>query len=94
MHVKAVVSLFNTDKLEETKAFYSDQLGFRVYFEKPGCFVGLRCATNEAAEITFMNPPPGMGPLAKADGLMYCLQVDGVDAQCERLRSEGGRDRR
>lgn len=82
-----------TPKLEESKAFYSDHLGFKVKQELEG-FVVLQHSANTAYEIMFCVPnspfvDPIFRPAYTGQGLIFQLEVDDVNAQYSRLQQEG-----
>ena len=85
LRAKKVVPLFCTDKIQSTKAFYTGHLGFRVIFDHES-YVGLE--NGKGNEIAFMDPPPGHTK-ASGEGLFFCIEVEDVDAEHERLVSEG-----
>ena len=81
---------FITDKLKETREFYVERLGFEVFFE--------------ADWVLLLNPPSGsrigfmkaglqsQAPMfrqAYAGGAWIALDVEDVDAECERIKALG-----
>jgi uncharacterized glyoxalase superfamily protein PhnB len=85
--------LFITDKLESTKRFYVDKLGFEVTFDLPNY---LQVRSNKAAdapELCFMLPdafPDGVKrPMFKGDGAIVSIPVDNADAAYDRMKSKG-----
>ena len=88
MHTKHLAPLFTTRELAATREFWTRHLGFGVYFETPE-YLGLRCPTNPTVELAFMTPASEEEPQGNADGLLYCLRVEDVDAEAARLAAEG-----
>lgn len=82
-----------TSKVQESKAFYCDHLGFTVKMELEG-FVVLQHAKDTAYEILFCVPDspyvdPIFHPAFKGQGLIFQLEVDDVDAEYSRLQQGG-----
>ena len=88
MNVNKMALLVNTDKLDQVRAFYTENLGFRVTFDGEG-YLGLT-ATGDKAEIGFMLPNPEHNSMPYGgDGVTLCLEVESPDAEHDRLRSKG-----
>lgn len=71
-----------TEKLEETKAFYTETLGFGVAFEND--FYLLMHTPNGQAELSFLKPNhPSQQPIFKqafnGNGVYITIEVDNVD---------------
>ncbi len=82
-----------TTKVNESRAFYCDHLGFEVKTEAEG-FVVLRHATDKAYQILFCEPDspfvqPIFRPAYNGQGLIFQIEVNDVDAEYERLQREG-----
>lgn len=80
-----------TEKLAETKAFYTEILGFGVIFEND--FYLLMHTPNHSAEISFLLPNhPTQQPLFQApfngQGIYLTIEVDDVDLIYNQLKSK------
>ncbi|MBA9072012.1 catechol 2,3-dioxygenase-like lactoylglutathione lyase family enzyme [Flavobacterium gossypii] len=81
-----------TNKLSESKAFYTDTLGFGVTFENE--FYLLMHTPNHEAEISFLLPNhPSQQPLFHkpflGDGMYLTIEVENVDSRYEELKKKG-----
>ena len=81
-----------TDKLSESKAFYTENLGFGVTFENE--FYLLMHTPNQQAEISFLLPNhPTQQPFFHAayngNGMYLTIEMDEVDALYEELKKKG-----
>lgn len=81
-----------TDKLEASKAFYSENLGFGVTFENE--FYLLMHTPSRQAEISFLLPfHPTQDPFFHkpytGQGMYLTLEVDDVDALYRKLKTNG-----
>lgn len=81
-----------TEKLAESKAFYSENLGFGVTFENE--FYLLMHTPNQEAEFSFLLPNhPTQHPFFHAPfngkGMYLTLEVDDVDAIYKKLMDKG-----
>jgi len=88
MQIKKLSPIVTTEKLDEVKVFYTEHLGFKVCFDYPGGYLGLRSAQNEAIEISFMTPCEQGKPYG-GHGVTLCMEVDDVDAEHQRLSKTG-----
>ncbi len=80
-----------TEKLAETKAFYTDVLGFGVTFEND--FYLLLHTPKKEAEISFLLPRhPSQQPLFHepfaGQGLYFTIEVDDVDTVYSDLKAQ------
>ncbi len=87
MRINAFVPLFITERLDETRAFYTDHMGFTITIDAPG-YMELR---NGAATVAFMVPAPEDAATRPGDaqGLFWSLEVEDVDSEWARLTSTG-----
>ena len=81
-----------TDKLAETKAFYTETMGFGVTFENE--FYLLLHTPDRSAEISFLLPDhptqqPLFQPAFQGQGVYLTIEVDDVDAWYEALQAKG-----
>jgi catechol 2,3-dioxygenase-like lactoylglutathione lyase family enzyme len=81
-----------TEKLAETKAFYTQTLGFGVTFENE--FYLLLHTLNHEAEISFLLPNhPSQQPIFQApfqnQGVYLTIEVDDVDGIYKMLKDQG-----
>jgi len=82
---------FITPKLKESKAFYSEVLGFGLTFEND--FYILMYSPNEQAEISFLLPnhasqQPLFHKAYTGEGAYLTLEVPDVDAFYEKLKEK------
>ena len=80
-----------TDKLQETKTFYSEVLDFGVSFEND--FYLLMHTPNNSAEISFLqNDHPSQKPIFQkpftGEGLYLTIEVDNVDEMYKRIKAK------
>lgn len=81
-----------TDKLKETREFYTRVLGFGVTFEND--FYLLIHTPDRQAEISFLQPEhpsqnPVFHPSFPGKGMYLTIEFDDVDAIYEEVRSKG-----
>ena len=81
-----------TSKIAETKAFYTEKLGFGVTFENE--FYLLLHTPGETAEISFLLPDhPSQQPLFhkafSGHGVYLTIETDDVDKLYEELKRKG-----
>lgn len=81
-----------TEKLQETKTFYTETLGFGVAFEND--FYLLMHTPNGKAELSFLKPNhPSQQPIFKPSfngkGVYITIEVDSVDALYKTLKDKG-----
>ena len=81
-----------TDKLAETKEFYTQKLNFGVTFENE--FYLLMHTPNQQAEISFLKPnhpsqKPIFQPEFKGKGVYLTIEVAEVDKEYTRLKKQG-----
>ena len=81
-----------TEKLAESKAFYSENLGFGVTFENE--FYVLMHTPNKQAEISFLLPNhPTQQPFFhtpyNGKGMYFTIEMDEVDSIYEELKKKG-----
>lgn len=81
-----------TNKVQESKAFYCDHLGFRVKMELEG-FVVLQHAEDDAYEIMFCVPDSPFvnkifHPSYQGQGIIWQIEVDDAEEEYTRLQQE------
>ena len=81
-----------TEKLAESKAFYTDCLGFGVTFENE--FYLLMHTPNQQAELSFLLPHhPTQQPFFhkpfKGQGMYLTIELDDVDTLYHELKNKG-----
>ena len=87
MRIKKNVPMMTTNKIDAEKAFYGDHLGFRPTVDT-GNYLGL-ASRDGTCEIAFMRPMGGEAVTDENASLSFCLEVDDVDGEFERLEGEG-----
>ncbi len=85
MKLNKIVPLINTDDLSVPRDFYTRTMGFEIAFENES-YLGLRFGAEGVLELGFMRPEGCGQPSFTPGGLTYCLEVDNVDDEHERLR--------
>ena len=81
-----------TEKLAETKAFYTENLGFGVTFENE--FYLLLHTPNHESEISFLLPnhpsqQPFFHPAFEGKGMFLTIEMEDVDALYADLKAKG-----
>lgn len=81
-----------TEKLHESKTFYTQHLGFHVIFEND--FYLLLQTPNKQHEISFLKPHhPSQHPIFHAPyqghGLYLTIEVDNVDQLYQTIKAQG-----
>lgn len=81
-----------TNKLAETKAFYTDILGFGVTFENE--FYLLMHTPGHTSEFSFLLPnhpsqQPLFQPAFAGQGVYLTIEVDDVDSLYEEIQNKG-----
>ena len=88
MKTKTVTPLFTTNKIAETREFYTKHLGFEVTSECDQ-YLGLRLGAG-GPELGFM-PEGAESWLSSAEGLYYCFPVENVDDEHAALVAGGAK---
>ena len=88
MKINKLCPIVTTDQLADVCQFYTQHLGFKVSFDHPGGYLGLRSQSNPGIEIAFMAPCEQGHPYG-GHGVTLCLEVDDVDAEHQRLSQAG-----
>jgi uncharacterized glyoxalase superfamily protein PhnB len=88
MELTKNVPLVVTDKIDELKVYYMENFKFTVTFEMDR-HLCLKAPGKGGVEISFMNPEGDQMPPFDGKGLIFCLEVDDVDAEYERLNKLG-----
>jgi catechol 2,3-dioxygenase-like lactoylglutathione lyase family enzyme len=86
MRCKRWVPLITVQDLAASVAFFVDRLGFHTVFRSDG-YVSLRHPQADL-QLAFMRPLPDETPF-RGHGLTYGLEVDDVDAEYDRIRTQG-----
>lgn len=93
MQLNSFYPVIGTQKVAETAAFYIQQLGFKVVF-KVDWYVSLKkSGTNanyELAVLDYTHPTVPENFRRPTQGLILNFEVDDVDAEYERLVTQGG----
>jgi len=81
-----------TEKLQETKKFYTDVLDFEVSFENE--FYLLLHTSNQSAEISFLQPNhPSQQPIFQSEfsgkGVYLTIEVENVDEVYKQIKEKG-----
>jgi uncharacterized glyoxalase superfamily protein PhnB len=71
----------------KTKEFYTNKLGAKVLFDC-GWYIDLSLGV-PGGNLQFMSPQSEEQKLCNAEGLVYNILVDDVDAEHEKIRSKG-----
>lgn len=81
-----------TDRMEETRDFYRELLGFVVGFEHEGWYIQMASPTNPQLQIGIMRLDHEFTPTAfqhPAQGVIISVQVEDVDAAYSEVRERG-----
>ncbi len=88
MLVRGNVPCITTDKLDETRAFYTEYMNGRLTFDA-GSFITLRLGKAKTSpKLSFMQPEPGETAFP-GEGLIYNVEVKGVDELHDRFKADG-----
>jgi len=87
MKIQSLSAAFTTDKVAESRDFYVQHFGARVTFDC-GWYVNLEFC-DPASTLQFMAATQPEHSLSSGAGLMYNFMVEDVDAEHQRLISEG-----
>lgn len=85
MHCKRLVPLIAVADLRASVEFFVDRLGFQTVFRSEG-YVSLRHPDSDL-QLAFLRPLPDETPFC--GGLTYGLEVDDVDSEYHRIRTQG-----
>lgn len=83
-----------TDKMEETRDFYSKLLGFVVGFEHQGWYIQMASPTHPQLQIGIVRRDHEFTPKAYQDsakGVIISVQVEDVDSAYAAVRERGFR---
>jgi catechol 2,3-dioxygenase-like lactoylglutathione lyase family enzyme len=92
MNEKSLIPLVVTDKLAETKAFYTDKLGFSVTIDMDD-YLQIRCGGEDGPELAFFRTGPllGVGRAERFEGRGLVISIPTPDADAmHALVSERG----
>ncbi|THB73441.1 MAG: glyoxalase [Desulfobacteraceae bacterium] len=87
MKALTLSAAFTTDKIEETKTFYTTHFNARVTFDC-GWYLNLEFGS-PTTTLQFMTPQEAHHQLASGAGLIYNFSVEDVDAEYRRLSGAG-----
>ena len=88
MKIKKTMPIICTEKLDDVRDFYTRHFDFKVTFDCPEKYLGLRAKKNAEMEIAFAGPSDCGGPYG-GQGATLCFEVDDVDAEHARLSAAG-----
>ncbi len=89
MKLNKLVPILTTNKMKEVKDFYTGHLGFSVSFEMGERHLSINSGKDPGIEISFMAPESSEETSFSGKGLTYCLEVDDVDSEHQRLTGAG-----
>ena len=87
MKAISLSAAFATDKVEETRDFYTRYFDAKVTFDC-GWYVNLEFG-NKSSTLQFMSPQQPEQPLSSGSGLMYNFLVENVDQEYQELTKSG-----
>ena len=87
MKIKRVDSTISTIKLQESKEFYMEHFNFRLVYESDW-YIEL-IARDLPNGISFTLPQREEGEFFNGKGLIISFEVDDVDVEYDRLKTEG-----
>lgn len=88
MPIQNIVPIVTTDRLRETRAFYTGVLGFQLSFDHDH-YLGVRAGDKGSAELGFMLPDADAPHRFEGRGLTFALSVENADRECARLKKLG-----
>lgn len=88
MNPKTIVPIVTTRKMSETRAFYTEALGFEVSFDHAH-YLGLRAGGKGSPEIGFMLPDADAPVEFDGKGIWFGLSVADADREHARLAEAG-----
>ena len=94
MKINRLVPIVSTEKLEESKEFYTKHLDFQVLFANDW-YVQLE-SKNKSVQIAFVMPnhktqPPIFQTEFDGNGMFYTIEVDDADQELARLQKIGAK---
>jgi catechol 2,3-dioxygenase-like lactoylglutathione lyase family enzyme len=92
MNLNSFYPVIATNRVGDTRDFYVDHFGFEVVFEADW-YVSLQRKGGPAYELAILDASHSSLPAAHrntVDGLLLNFEVDDVDAEYQRLVTEGG----
>ena len=87
MKANSLSTAFTTNKVEESRDFYTKYLDAKVTFDC-GWYVNLEFG-NKSSTLQFMSPQQPEHQLSSGAGLIYNFAVDNVDKEYEKLTEAG-----
>lgn len=88
METKNIVPIVSTTRLQETRAFYTELLGFEVSFDHDH-YLGLRAGAKGSPELGFMLPDADCPDAFAGKGLTFGISVENADVEHARLQRLG-----
>lgn len=92
MSDNSLIPLVVTDKLAETKAFYTEKLGFSVSIDMDD-YLQIRCGGQGGPELAFFRTGPllgvGQAPRFEGRGLVISIPTPDADAMHAAIRDRG-----
>lgn len=87
MYIKRVDTTISTNRLQECRDFYIKHFGFELVYESDW-YVEL-LSPSLAFGVSFTLPQRDISEFFNGKGMILSFEVDNVDSEYERLRSEG-----
>lgn len=93
MELKSLTPVIATEKLTESRDFYTHYLGFKVIFENDW-YIQLRSEGRTTTDVAFVLPshktqPPIFQPPFCSSGVIYTIEVDDAKYELEKLQNQG-----
>ena len=79
-----------TNKLEQSKEFYRDYLGFQLVFENDS-YIEMLAEGSTTMGVSFVTPELSGGEKFTGEGIIQSFEVADVDAEFARLKAAGVR---
>src|SRR5262249_25641384 len=86
MRPKTIVPIVTTPRLQQTRAFYVEQLGFELSYDHSN-YLGVRAGPPGAPELGFLLPDADAPHAFSGQGLSFAISVADADRECVRLRA-------
>lgn len=88
MNANSIVTIITTTAMRETRAFYTELLGFEISFDHEH-YLGLRGGSKGSPELAFMRPDADAPDTFPGKGVTLAISIADADAECTRLQQKG-----
>jgi len=88
MKLDRIVPIVTTTRMQQTRAFYLQQLGFELSYDHEH-YLGVRAGPKGSPELGFMLPDAEAPKVCDGEGITLAFAVADADRECARLRQAG-----